>query len=57
MQITREELREKYSSMKNDDLCDELGITRPTLVKYLNDVGIPLKGKGNRMPKKKINVI
>ena len=57
MQITKEELRKMYNSMTNIEVCKELDITTPTLVKYLNSAGIALKGKGNKMKKKKVTVI
>ena len=46
MQLTKLELREKYYGMKNQDLCDELGITMATLLKYVKANDIPLKGQG-----------
>ena len=57
MHITKEELRKMYNSMTNAELCSDLGITVPTLLKYLSEAGIPLKGKGNKMCKKKVNII
>jgi len=59
MQITKNELRERYYAMKNIDLCKELGITVPTLLSYLKKHSIPLKGKGNHQagPKPKIEIV
>lgn len=46
MEITKEKLQELYSTKKNKEICELLGITNKTLVKYLIKLGIPLKGKG-----------
>lgn len=47
--ISKEELKIKYESMTNKELSEELGITIPTLLKYIKENGIELKGNtGNR---------
>lgn len=46
--LSKKDLAKKYRSMSNRELCKELDITNPTLVKYLKLNGIPLKGKGKR---------
>ena len=48
MEITKQQLQEKYENMTNDDLCKELGITMPTLIRYLEKNNIPLKGRGRK---------
>ena len=35
MNITKAELEEKYKSMQNKDLCKEMGISEPTLLRLL----------------------
>lgn len=55
--MTRVDLMELYISMKNKDLCKQLGITNPTLVSLLKRNDIPLKGKGNRTDRHKINLL
>lgn len=57
MEITLENLQDKYNSMSNDELAKELQISKVTLVKLLKDAGIPLKGKGNFYNRNKIRVI
>lgn len=51
-QISKAELEKKYRSMKGKDLAKELGVTFPTLLAYLEEAGIKLKGKGNRVARK-----
>ena len=46
MEITKEELERKYNSMTNDELAQELGVSKVTLIKYINELGIKPKGKG-----------
>ena len=46
MKITKEELEKKYYSMTNEALAKELGVTKPTLAKYIKNAGIKLKGRG-----------
>lgn len=49
MKITKAELKELYENNSNEYVCQKLGITVPTLLKYLKDAGIELKGKGGGM--------
>ena len=57
--ITRGELEDLYRTNTNKEVCKILGITVPTLLKYLDDCGIERKGMGN--PKgssnKKIRIV
>ena len=46
--ITPEELAELYRNNKNTVVADKLGVSVPTLIRYINDLKIPLKHKGNR---------
>uniref|UniRef100_A0A6H1ZM57 Uncharacterized protein n=1 Tax=viral metagenome TaxID=1070528 RepID=A0A6H1ZM57_9ZZZZ len=57
MQISKTVLEAKYYNMKNSDLCKELDITNPTLVSYLIKYNIPLKGKGNRGQRPKVEIV
>lgn len=52
MKIRKKELEEKYRKMNSKDLAKELGVTFPTLLNYLKEAGIELKGKGNRKARK-----
>lgn len=54
MEMTKEELEKMYYSMTNEDLCKKLDISKPTLSKYISDLGIEPKGKGT---KKKIKIV
>ena len=45
--ITKEDLEKMYRENTNDEVCRILGISKVTLVSYLNNAGIKLKGKGN----------
>lgn len=59
MEITVAELKELYENNSNDFVCKKLGISLPTLLRYLKEAGIPLKGKGGGMAsigEKKINI-
>jgi Mn-dependent DtxR family transcriptional regulator len=53
MEITRTELKRLYNTMRTNDLAKKLNISKPTLIKYLKEAGIKLKGKGNKEPKPK----
>ena len=59
MTITKIELQELYENNSNAYVCEKLGISVPTLLRYLRDAGIPLKGSGQgRMTTdKKIKVV
>lgn len=52
--ITVEELEQLYTNNPNKVVCKKLGITNPTLLKYLRSANIPLKGSGNRNKKHKL---
>ena len=54
MRISKKELEEKYNNMNSKELAKELGVTFPTLLNYLKEAGIKLKGKGNRKARKLI---
>jgi len=46
MELTKKELQDLYNSMTNEELCKKLDVSKPTLIKYLTDLEIPMKGKG-----------
>ena len=48
IELTKEQLQQKYVTRSNDNLCKELGISEVTLVKILKENGIQMKGKGGR---------
>ena len=50
----KEVLQKLYSAEFNQFICDLLGVTKPTLTKKLTELGIKLKGKGNREKKSKL---
>jgi len=56
MDLTKEELKKMYFSMTNVELCQKLGISKVTLVKYIKDAGITPKGKGGGLGAKKLNI-
>lgn len=47
IEITKNELEKLYRENTNDKVCETLGMSKATLIKYLNEAGIELKGKGN----------
>ena len=49
MKMSKKEFELKYYSMKNTELCVELGISKPTLLKYVDKLEIIRKGSGNRL--------
>ncbi len=57
MEITRAELERMYNSMSNKDLMKELDVSMPTLMRIIDDAGIPRKGMGNAWHKDKIKVV
>jgi len=57
MEISKKDLELKYNSMSNDDLCKELGISYPTLMKLIDEAGIRRKGSGNKYYNDKIKVV
>lgn len=54
LSITKQDLEQLYRSNKNKKVCEILRITMPTLVSYLKQHNITLKGCGNREPKAKV---
>ena len=54
MEISKQELEKLYNEMTNDELCEKLGISEPTLLRYLENNNILLKGRGQ---KKKVRVV
>jgi len=46
MEISKQELQDLYNSMTNEELCKKLDVSKTTLIKYLTDLEIPMKGKG-----------
>ena len=46
--LTKERLEDLYYSKPNKAVCNDLGITNVTLIRYLDKLGIPRKGMGNR---------
>lgn len=59
MEIKKGELRELYENNSNEFVCEKLNISLPTLLRYLEAAGIPLKGKGGGMvsSERKIKVV
>ena len=55
--LTKPQLENLYLSKDNKEICKELGITNMTLVSYLDFFKIAKKGRGNRKPKAKFNLI
>ena len=47
VEITRDELEALYLSNTNKAVCEKLGISVNTLLKYLDQCGIERKGMGN----------
>lgn len=57
MKISKADLEKLYHKKLNKDVCMELGISLPTLLLMLKRNGIALKGPGNRILRRKIEVI
>lgn len=55
MKISPKKLELLYNKLEKFKLCEMLGVSDPTLTKYLKEYNIPLKGKGNR--KRKVSFI
>lgn len=55
--ISKEKLIAMYSILKVQEICDRLKITRPTLNRLLKLAEIPLRGKGNKWPRNKYEVV
>ncbi|MDA3957334.1 hypothetical protein [Oceanispirochaeta sp.] len=59
MEITRKELQDLYQQNTTKYACDYLGVSIHTLLSYLKDAEIPLKGKGggiSKLGEKKVKV-
>ena len=56
--ITKAELEKIYRANTNQDACKILGISNPTLIKYIKESGIAPKGSGygNEIRRNKIEV-
>lgn len=57
--LTKNQLEELYYSKKTREVCKELGVSLPTLIKYIKKLGISQKPKGNydNSDKAKITII
>ena len=49
--ISKEKLQDLYYNHTNEEVANMLGITKVTLIKYVRDAGIPMKGKGMHLRK------
>lgn len=56
MEMTKAELKELYEENTNEEVCKILNISKVTLVKYLKDADIPLKGKGGGFASNKLKI-
>jgi len=56
MKITKQQLEKIYLENSNKKTCEILKITNPTLIRYLKQFNIKLKGSGNRNKKGKLIV-
>jgi hypothetical protein len=54
MKITKQQLEKIYLENSNKKACEILKITNATLIKYLKQFNIKLKGSGNRNKKGKL---
>ena len=54
MKITKQQLEKIYLENSNKKACEILKITNATLIRYLTQHGIKLKGPGNRNKKSKL---
>ena len=57
MEITKSALEELYRANTNRTVCEQLGISELTLIRYLKDNGIALKGKGAMAKGTKVKII
>ena len=55
--MTIKELTELYYDNSNKEVCEQLGITNPTLMSILREHRIPMKGSGNRKKRRKITIL
>ncbi len=51
MRIKRDKLIKMYETLSNKEICEQLGVTQPTLTRILKDNGIELKGAAGRVKK------
>jgi hypothetical protein len=56
MKITKQQLETIYIENSNKKACEILKITNATLIRYLKQFNIKLKGSGNRNKKGKLIV-
>ena len=56
MKITKQQLEKIYLENSNKKACEILKITNATLIRYLKQFNIKLKGSGNRNKKVKLIV-
>jgi hypothetical protein len=56
MKITKQQLEKIYLENSNKKTSEILKITNPTLIRYLKQFNIKLKGSGNRNKKGKLIV-
>jgi hypothetical protein len=56
MKITKQQLEKIYLENSNKKACEILKITNATLIRYLKQFNIKLKGSGNRNKKGKLIV-
>jgi hypothetical protein len=56
MKIKRIDLEKIYRENSNKEACTILGICNRTLTAYLRQMGIKLKGSGNRNKKNKLTI-
>jgi len=54
MKITKQQLEKIYLENSNKKACEILKITNATLIRYLKQFNIKLKGSGNRNKKGKL---
>ncbi len=57
MEIKLDELKHLYYNNKNEDVCNQLGISMVTLIKLLDDNNIERKGKGNAYHRNSVKVV
>ena len=55
--MTKEKLETLYRNNTNKECCRILGVSKPTLISYIEKAGITPKGKGGGFASAKIKVI
>jgi predicted transcriptional regulator len=48
IQISKSKLEEIYHSMSNEEAAKILGVTQATLIRYIKECNISLKGSGHK---------